>query len=859
MKKINIKIAICLITVLSLIGTMFLSVSKVKASNINVPIITSFAPSTLEDNALKLEFNPNNEGNDYSIELYNVTAGKKNMVAGTATSYTYQNLDEGQEYEVKIRVCSLVSNSYLCSNLSSAKKATSQPIPEKECPEGQELNDQNECAVVDEHECSEGTEWNEESQSCAPVEEDKECMNEGEVWNEETKACEKEEDEDEECPEGQELIEQEDGTEKCEEIKEEECDEGEKWNSESKQCEEIPVVTGNIGSISLSPTSYKYNGKKHTPSATVKDKNSNKLTKGTDYSLSYSSSTRKNVGWYTVSATGIGNYEGTAKASFKIKPIATKITSVSKPSNTKIKVVLKAKGGGMGYEVQYKKSVNSSWSTKKSSSNTITLSVSSGTKYKVRARTYKAKSGKTTMTSSWTSSKSVTTGGKAKLGKAILSTTSYTYNGSVKKPSVTVKSTTNETLKKDKDYTVSYPSGRKNVGTYTVTIKGKGNYSGKTLKPTFTINPSNGTISSAVKNNEKMTVTINPSSMSNLSYEIWYKKSTDSDGDGNSNWKSTGLQTGTTFEITGLEKGISYNIKLRSYYAKSGSYYSKWSSVNTINDSNGNGTDINQNKLSLTVNTLKYKYNGTARKPSITVTDTKTGKTLVYGTDYSVSYSNNKNVGTATITVSGKGTYVGTSTATFTIVPNSTTISKKSVTKSSIVVSIASNSNNKKDSGIKYRIRYKASGDTNYKNINTSVSSSSKTISSLKAGTTYNLAIQAYKTVNGIEYASEWSSTKNITTSKSSSSSSSKKTTKVSGLASTKSLKKGSSYTATVKLTPSNSTSDVTWSSSKTSVAKVTRDSSNHKKAKVKCLKKGQSTITAKSNGKKDTTKLTCK
>ena len=73
-----------------------------------------------------------------------------------------------------------------------------------------------------------------------------------------------------------------------------------------------------------------------------------------------------------------------------------------------------------------------------------------------------------------------------------LSKTSYTYDGKVKAPSVVVKDSKGNTLKKDTDYTVTYASGRKNAGTYKVTIKMKGKYSGtKTL--TFKINPAKST------------------------------------------------------------------------------------------------------------------------------------------------------------------------------------------------------------------------------------------------------------------------------------------------------------------------------------------------------------------------------
>ena len=67
-----------------------------------------------------------------------------------------------------------------------------------------------------------------------------------------------------------------------------------------------------------------------------------------------------------------------------------------------------------------------------------------------------------------------------------MSSTSYTYNGQVKTPNVTVKNGSN-TLNKDTDYTVFYPSGRKDAGNYTVKVTLKGNYSG-TASKAFTIN-----------------------------------------------------------------------------------------------------------------------------------------------------------------------------------------------------------------------------------------------------------------------------------------------------------------------------------------------------------------------------------
>lgn len=68
---------------------------------------------------------------------------------------------------------------------------------------------------------------------------------------------------------------------------------------------------------------------------------------------------------------------------------------------------------------------------------------------------------------------------------------------------------------------------------------------------------------------------------------------------------------------------------------------------------------------SVSVSVSNVTYTGSELKPSVTVT--YNSKTLVSGTDYTVSYSNNVNVGKATVTVTGKGTYSGTKTENFTI------------------------------------------------------------------------------------------------------------------------------------------------------------------------------------------------
>ena len=86
-------------------------------------------------------------------------------------------------------------------------------------------------------------------------------------------------------------------------------------------------------------------------------------------------------------------------------------------------------------------------------------------------------------------------------GKVTLSATSYDYDGKAKKPSVTV-TLGDKTLGKD-DYIVTYKNN-KNIGKATVTITGKGNYTG-TIKQTFTIKLDKGDVFTSGKYKYKVT------------------------------------------------------------------------------------------------------------------------------------------------------------------------------------------------------------------------------------------------------------------------------------------------------------------------------------------------------------------
>ena len=160
-----------------------------------------------------------------------------------------------------------------------------------------------------------------------------------------------------------------------------------------------------------------------------------------------------------------------------------------------------------------------------------------------------------------------------------LSATSYTYNGKVKTPIVTVKDSAGNKLKKNVDYTLSSSSGRKNVGTYKVTIKMKGKYSGtKTL--TFKINPVKTSVYKLTAGKKSITVNISKKSTQVSGYQVQYstsKKFTSAKTKTISSYKTT------KYTLKSLSAKKTYYVRVRTYKTVSGKkYYSGWSTYKYV-------------------------------------------------------------------------------------------------------------------------------------------------------------------------------------------------------------------------------------------------------------------------------------
>ena len=69
----------------------------------------------------------------------------------------------------------------------------------------------------------------------------------------------------------------------------------------------------------------------------------------------------------------------------------------------------------------------------------------------------------------------------------------------------------------------------------------------------------------------------------------------------------------------------------------------------------------------ITLSATSFAYDGTAKQPTVTVKD---GSTTIPASEYTIGYSNNTNVGTATVTITDKagGNYTVSGSTTFVIV-----------------------------------------------------------------------------------------------------------------------------------------------------------------------------------------------
>ena len=411
----------------------------------------------------------------------------------------------------------------------------------------------------------------------------------------------------------------------------------------------------NNGLLTLSETSYVYDGTYKKPAATVTF-GGKVLQEGKDYTISYRNNL--NVGVTTVIATGMGDYTGYTSKNFTI---------------TK-----RAMAGG-------------------------TVSVAS----------------------------------------------SVSFTGSNITPSVTVK-VAGRTLTSGTDYTVSY-SNNKNVGTSNVYVYGKGNYSGS-LSAKFDIVPAKQQIQKLETKYKGFYIDWAQKG-SATGYDVEYSVNANMSGAVS---KHLTANKPDTLTVSGLSGDKTYYVRVRSYTNVNGKvYYGAWSDVKSIKTANNDITKA-------TVSGIFTKaFTGKAITQNVTV---KVGNTVLKnGTDYTVSYSNNKKVGKATVKITGKGKYGGVITKTFKINPAKQQIQKLTAKSKAFFVDWA-----QKGSATGYEIQYATNSKfTGAKKVTITNNKTDKiTVSKLSANKKYYVRVRSYTTVGGTKYYGAWSAVKNVTTKK---------------------------------------------------------------------------------------------
>ena len=220
---------------------------------------------------------------------------------------------------------------------------------------------------------------------------------------------------------------------------------------------------------------------------------------------------------------------------------------------------------------------------------------------------------------------------------------------------------------------------------------------------------------------------------------------------------------GVTVKLNGktLKNGTDYTVSY-SNNTKVGTATVKITGKGNYTGSVSKTYNIKNNFKKATVSGISTKaFTGKNITQSFTVK--YNGKTLKKGTDYTVSYLSNKNIGTATVKVTGKGSYAGTITKTFKINPAKQEIQKLTAKSKAFFVDWA-----QKGSATGYEIQYATNSKfTSAKKVTITNNKTDKTtISKLSGKKKYYVRVRSYTTVKGTKYYGAWSASKSVTTKK---------------------------------------------------------------------------------------------
>lgn len=400
-----------------------------------------------------------------------------------------------------------------------------------------------------------------------------------------------------------------------------------------------PLDVSQTARVQLAQTEYEYTGAAFKPDVTSVTVNGNTLIKGQDYTVDYKNNTKVGDNAQAV-VTFIGNYTGSATAYFKItSPLPNlknaEISTIPDQTYTgseihpRVTVTLEKKvlAEGTDYTVSYENNKNVG---------TAVITITGNNKTCAGSRTVKFRIAQADITSC------TITG--------VTSGQTYTYTGKDIRPSIRV-TYNNYELTENTDYTVSYKSeagNTINAGTVYVTVVGIGNYKNEksigyiikadSLKnATIKLGEYNSIYDGTEKTPSVVSVTTESGKvLTDLSdFKITY---------------SNAVNAGTaTVAVTPKLANINYTDSVKTTFTiKKATLSNDTCTISTVSDQ------------TFTENEIKPE-------PTLTIA----GRTLVKGIDYTADYTDNINVGTATIRFTGTGNYTGNAVKTFNIVSKS--------------------------------------------------------------------------------------------------------------------------------------------------------------------------------------------
>ena len=423
------------------------------------------------------------------------------------------------------------------------------------------------------------------------------------------------------------------------------------------------------------PADTTYNGTSQQKKPVVKD-GEKELVEDKDYTLTYPENTTDANANVEVTITGIGNYTGTRTTSYAINRKAVTLTSGS-DSKTYDGQPLTAEsvtpeGFVEGQGATYTGFATVTEVTETAVPNTFNYTLNEGTlesNYNITTNY-----GSLTITPKSITPDQPGTPEEKKNGIEVTKPEDSKYTGEEHKNAPTVTDTkTDKTLTEGTDYTLSYSDDVTNAGTVTVSITGKGNYTGE-FNVTYEITKRDVVLTSATDSKK-----FDGTPLRNENVEVIGEGFAEGEGATYSEFAEvtnvTDEAVANTFTYALNENTLASNYNITTELG------TLTITPKTITpDQPGTPDD---KKTGITVeNPGDVKYDGKDHAEKPVIKDEKTGVTLEEGKDYEIVYPEDiKNAGEITATVVGKGDYEGTFEIKFNILKRDVTFTSATDSK----------------------------------------------------------------------------------------------------------------------------------------------------------------------------------